>query len=66
MGNYFYVDTIESDGHPEGTSGSPVIDQNGYLVGIVSGAEGKLGVFGAVKYLKGLFDTYGIGYRIDQ
>ncbi len=66
MGNYFYVDTIESDGHPEGTSGSPVIDQNGYLVGIVSGAEGKLGVIGAVKYLKGLFNTYGIGYEIDQ
>ena len=66
MGNYFYVDVLQSDGHPEGTSGSPVIDQNGYLVGIVSGAEGKLGVIGSVEYLKGLFDKYGIEYRIDS
>ena len=66
MGNYFYVDVLQSDGHPEGTSGSPVIDQNGYLVGIVSGAEGKLGVIGSVKYLKKLFDKYGIEYRTDS
>ena len=43
--------------------GSPVIDKNGYLVGIVSGQEGKLGVIGGIKYLTTMFDEYGIKYN---
>ncbi|MBT8398335.1 MAG: hypothetical protein HKO65_13790 [Gemmatimonadetes bacterium] len=30
---------------------APLIDKNGYLVGIVSGATGKMGVVGSVEYL---------------
>jgi hypothetical protein len=44
-------------------SGSPVIDKNGFLVGIVSGQEGNLGVMGGVKYLTLMFDKYGIEYN---
>lgn len=60
-GNYFYVIPIENQLY--GRSGSPVIDENGYLVGIVSGQEGKLGVMGAVTYLTKLFDKYGFKYN---
>lgn len=63
MGNYYYVQNSATDVSPEGSSGSPVIDKNGYLVGIASGVEGKLGVFGSVSYLKELFDRYGIEYE---
>lgn len=53
VGDYFYTETVDSNvENPAGTSGSPVIDSKGYLVGIVSGAEGKLGVIGAVSYLE--------------
>lgn len=62
MGDYFYVKTLSKDVDPYGRSGSPVIDENGYLVGIVSGAEGKLGVIGSVQYLKSLFDQYGVDH----
>jgi hypothetical protein len=40
-----------------------VIDKNGYLVGIVSGAEGTLGVIGSVNYLKEMFDLYDVEYQ---
>ncbi|MEA1887605.1 MAG: trypsin-like peptidase domain-containing protein [Bacteroidota bacterium] len=50
-GPYYYVNTLTENVDPAGRSGSPVIDANGYLVGIVSGAEGKLGVIGNVNYL---------------
>ena len=61
-GDYFYIKPLETDTHPAGRSGSPVIDKNGYLVGIVSGQEGNLGVIGGIKYLTTLFDKYGIEY----
>jgi len=50
-GPYYYVNTLTENVDPAGRSGSPVIDANGYLVGIVSGAEGKLGVICNVNYL---------------
>jgi hypothetical protein len=50
-GPYFYVQTLTQGQDPAGRSGSPVIDENGHLVGIVSGAEGRLGVVGSVEYL---------------
>ncbi|MDP3452079.1 MAG: hypothetical protein Q8R90_03905 [Bacteroidales bacterium] len=63
LGDYFYIKPLEKDTHPAGRSGSPVIDNNGYLVGIVSGQEGNLGVIGGIKYLTTLFDKYGIEYK---
>jgi hypothetical protein len=66
LGAYYYVKNISPDNQPQGLSGSPVIDKNGYLVGIVSGAEGRLGVIGHVSYLRELFDRYKIGYRIQD
>jgi len=63
LGDYFYTQTLSTDIHPAGRSGSPVIDQNGYLVGIVSGAEGKLGVMGSINYLKNILDKYNIKYN---
>jgi len=63
MGNYFYVQTLTRNVRGEGRSGSPVIDQNGYLVGLISGQEGKLGVIGSVAYLQQLFEQYGIPYQ---
>jgi hypothetical protein len=62
MGNYYYVKTLSDSGSPAGRSGSPVIDKNGYLVGIVSGAEGNLGIIGSVQYLRKLFDDFGVDY----
>lgn len=64
LGPYFYVQTLTEGIQPHGRSGSPVIDKNGYLVGIVSGAEGNLGVIGSVNYLRKIFDQYGIEYQI--
>ena len=63
LGDYFYTQTLSTDIHPAGRSGSPVIDKNGYLVGIVSGAEGKFGVIGSVNYLKTMMDKYNIEYN---
>lgn len=40
-----------------------IIDKNGYLVGIISGAEGKLGVIGSVNYLKKMFEKYKVEYQ---
>ncbi len=62
LGNYYYVKTLKTESQPHGRSGSPVIDKNGYLVGIVSGAEGKLGVIGSVNYLKKMFEKYNVEY----
>ncbi len=66
MGDYFFTKTISTDHDPAGKSGSPVVDKNGYLVGIVSGAEGNLGVIGSIAYLKSQFDRYGINYDEEQ
>lgn len=63
LGDYYYMRTLSTDIQPHGRSGSPVIDKNGYLVGIISGAEGNFGVIGSVKYLRNLFYTYGIKYQ---
>ena len=63
LGDYFYIKTLETDTQPHGRSGSPVIDKNGYLVGIVSGQEGNFGVIGGVRYLTKMFKTYNIKYE---
>lgn len=62
LGNYYYVLTKTENVNPVGRSGSPVIDSNGYLVGLISGAEGNLGVIGSVKYLLEVFDKNNIKY----
>ena len=62
MGNYYYMKVAATSVDPAGRSGSPVIDKNGYLVGLISGAEGKLAMIGSVQYLKKLFDTYHIPF----
>ena len=61
LGNYFYI--MPSENQPHGMSGSPVIDKDGYLVGIVSGQEGNLGVIGGINYLTTMFDKYGIKHK---
>ncbi len=62
LGDYFYTQTLTKNINPQGRSGSPVIDKNGYLVGIISGAEGNLGVIGSIKYLENEFKKYNIEY----
>ncbi|NOU59654.1 S1 family peptidase [Marinifilum caeruleilacunae] len=64
MGNYFYIKASENQ--PHGMSGSPVIDRNGYLVGIVSGQEGNSGIMGSVHYLTTLFDRHGVKYKNNE
>lgn len=63
VGDYFYTKTLPTNTQANGRSGSPVIDQNGYLVGIVSGQEGNMGVIGGVAYLTQLFDNYAVKYK---
>lgn len=63
-GNYFYARLLTTGYKPDGRSGSPVIDKNGYLVGLTSGAEGKLTVIGSTLYLKKLLDRYGVDYSM--
>jgi hypothetical protein len=60
-GTYYYVQPQGSGADPVQTSGSPVIDGGGHLVGIVSGAVGRLGVVGGVAYLRRLLNEYGVG-----
>lgn len=64
LGDYFYIKRLKTDIKPHGRSGSPVIDRNGYLVGIISGQEGNIGVIGSVNYLKKILDKYGVKYEI--
>lgn len=64
LGNYYYAKSLTKDVKPNGRSGSPVIDKNGYLVGITSGAEGKLVVIGSIQYLKNLFDRHQVDYKM--
>lgn len=59
-GTYYYVQPEGSGVDPVQTSGSPVIDEGGHLVGIVSGAVGRLGVVGGVAYLRRVLETHGI------
>ena len=63
LGNYYYINTITENVDPYARSGSAVIDKNGYLVGLVSGAEGKFGVIASVKYLQSQFNIYKIEYK---
>jgi hypothetical protein len=63
MGDYFYVRTLTRNVNPKGKSGSPVIDANGYLVGLISGAEGKLGVIASVKSLQREFQKHGLSFE---
>lgn len=63
LGDYYYYKTLKTDAQPHGRSGSPVIDKNGYLVGIISGAEGNLGVMGSVNYLEKMFEKYNIEFH---
>lgn len=60
-GTYHYVRPLH-DRDSEHTSGSPVIDANGYLVGLVSGGVGRLGVVAGVGYLQAQLERYGIAY----
>jgi len=62
-GNYYYTTTITKDVDPVGRSGSPVIDSNGHLVGIISGGEGNMGVVGSISYLKETLKKHGIAYK---
>lgn len=63
VGDYYYIKTLSTNVKPYGRSGSPVIDKNGHLVGIVSGQEGKLGVIGSVNSLVAVFDKFDIQYN---
>jgi hypothetical protein len=65
-GTYYYVEPLDPDADPTATSGSPVIDRNGYLVGLVSGGVGRLGVVAGVAYLRDVFDRFGIEYRVSE
>lgn len=60
---YYYVQPLDRGVDPVHTSGSPVIDENGYLVGLVSGAVGQLGVVAGVEYLRTVLDRHGVEYR---
>ena len=62
VGDYFFTKTLSEKHKPHGRSGSAVIDKNGYLVGIVSGAEGNLGVMGSTSYLKNFFRSKDIPF----
>lgn len=66
LGNYYYATSLTKNVKPNGRSGSPVIDKNGYLVGITSGAEGKLTVIGSIQYLKHLFDRHQVEYKMQK
>jgi len=63
FGVYFYVNTLTKDVDPAGRSGSPVIDKNGYLVGLVSGAEGNFGVIGGLSYLNQELSKYNLNHN---
>lgn len=63
LGDYYYTQTLTKNVLFKGRSGSPVIDKNGYLVGIVSGAEGKMGVTGSVNYLTKMLEKYNIKHQ---
>jgi len=59
LGKYCYVKTLTDNVNPVGRSGSPVIDTNGHLVGLVSGAEGTMGVIATTAYLQELLTQNG-------
>ncbi len=58
LGSIAYVQTLSRNVDPSGRSGSPVIDKNGHLIGLVSGAEGNLGVVATTAYLQGFLTQY--------
>lgn len=61
VGTYYYVQPRRAT-DPQHTSGSPVIDEAGHLVGIVSGAVGRLGVVSGVAYLRRVLEAQGVAY----
>lgn len=60
---YYYVQPLDPSVDPEGTSGSPVIDGNGHLVGLASGAVGRLGVVAGTAYLRQVLEGTDLEYR---
>lgn len=56
VGPYYYMHAVGEHPNPVGCSGSPVVDANGYLVGIISGQEGQLTVIASLQYLKSLLN----------
>lgn len=62
--SYYYVQPLDPDVDPVGTSGSPVIDEGGHLVGLVSGAVGRFGVVAGVAYLHRVLEAHGVDYCV--
>lgn len=62
-GYYSYVQPLDPTVNITHTSGSPVIDKNGHLVGLVSGSVGRLGVIAGVAYLRRLLEGNGVPYE---
>lgn len=60
LGPYYHVQSLNPGADPAGTSGSPVIDGGGFLIGLVSGAVGRLGVVSSLDYLMQVLDHYGL------
>ncbi len=56
VGPYCYMKAVGEHPNPIGCSGSPVVDANGCLVGLISGQEGQLTVIASVQYLKTLLN----------
>lgn len=54
---YYYVQPLDPSVDPGGASGSPVIDGDGHLVGLVSRAIGRLGVVAGVGYLRRVLES---------
>jgi len=63
FGSYYFMKTLSEETQFMGRSGSPVIDKNGYLVGISSGQEGNMAVIGSVRYLQEMMDKHDIKYN---
>ncbi len=62
-GEIVFTDTIDINGTHIGMSGAPVLDKDGYLVGIVSGmSEDDKNMISSVNCLLELFETYHIPY----
>lgn len=61
LGPYYVVESLNPEVDPGGTSGSPVVDESGHLVGIVSGATGRLGVVASLQYLLDVVQSKNLG-----
>ena len=54
-GNQLYAKTLTAEANGVGRSGSAVFNARGHLLGLVSGAEGQLGVVCSTSYLEIIF-----------